>query len=76
MAARKTTPKKAVQAPVAEAPAAPELCGAFAYILGATLGAFCRLAPGHEGPHRTEIKVFAEPQAHFVITWVLGQPAE
>lgn len=54
----------------------PELCGAFAFILGASLGAFCRQAPGHEGPHRTEIKVFAEPQAHFVITWVLGQPAE
>lgn len=67
MAAKKKTTEA-----VAEAPAAPELCGAFAYILGASLGAFCRLSPGHEGDHRTEIKVYAEPQAHFVITWHLG----
>lgn len=69
MAARKTAPKK-VEAPVIETKV--ELCGAFAYILGASLGAFCRLSPGHEGDHRTEIKVYAEPQAHFVITWHLG----
>lgn len=67
MAAKKKT--------VEEAPVetAPELCGAWAFVLGASLGAFCRMAPGHEGEHRTEIKVYAEPRSHFTILWALDE---
>lgn len=49
----------------------PELCGAWAFVLGASLAAFCRLAPNHDGDHRTEINVLAEPRSHFTITWSL-----
>lgn len=57
-----------------EPPVPPQLCGAWAFVLGASFGAFCRLSPGHEGDHRTEIKVYAEPQSRFSIAWTLGNP--
>lgn len=56
-----------------EAPPAVELCGAWAFILGPSLGAFCRLAPEHEGDHRTEIVVHAEPKSRFMILWALDK---
>lgn len=71
MASRKKTTPVATQAPE-PATLLPDLCGAFAFILGASMSAFCRQPKGHEGPHSTEIKVYAEPQAHFVVTWILG----
>lgn len=52
---------------------ASQPCGAWCFILGAAVGAFCMKDENHEGePHETRIQVFAEPVSDFTITWTLG----
>lgn len=46
-------------------------CGAWCFVLGAGLGAFCSLDKGHEGEHVTIIQVFVEPMSKFTISWKL-----
>lgn len=54
----------------------PPQCGAWCFILGAATGAFCGLELGHDGDHRVQINVLAEPQSRFAIYWQLGGPEE
>lgn len=46
-------------------------CNAWAFLLGPAFNAFCPLPQGHEGEHSVVITIFAEPKAHFNITWAL-----
>lgn len=48
-------------------------CGAWCFILGAAVGAFCSETKGHDDDHRTEIKVFVEPKSSFTILWRLDR---
>lgn len=69
-----TRKNRTIQKPteVEDTPIALKICGAWCFILGAGSGAFCGLEPEHEGDHRVQINVFAEPQARFNIYWQLG----
>lgn len=56
---------------VEEAPEVVEQCGAWCFLLGAALNAFCQLDRDHEDDHQVDISIFAEPKSHFTVLWVL-----
>lgn len=74
MALKKNVKKvPVIEEPVPAPTPTPTQCGAWCFILGSLSGVFCNFETGHEGDHRVQINVNADPYAIFTIYWQTGE---